>query len=84
MTRALANHLSSKGSRARLRSSTLRGAGRLLDLGGTFREDTVQSILDRRKARKSDTERIAAAWQRVGTYLNNAMLRFEAEHRGHE
>ena len=82
MTRAAEQELRSK-VRGRLRSSTLRGVGRLLDFGGTYREDGVRSIQERAKerlrARKSDTEAIADAWQRVGRDLAEAMQKFDAE-----
>ena len=83
MTRAAEQEIRSR-VRARLRSSTLRGAGRLLDFGGSYREDAIRSIEERGRERKSDAEAIAHAWQRVGQYLNNAMHQFEAEHRRHE
>lgn len=82
MTRAAEQELRSR-VRSRLRSSTLRGAGRLLDLGGTFRDSDTRPAQENRQER-SDTDAIAHAWQRVGTYLNRAMHQFEAEHNKHE
>ena len=83
MTRAAEQEIRSK-VRARLRASTLRGAGRLLDFGGSYREDAIRSIEEQRRERKSDAESIAQAWQRVGQYLNRAIHQFEAEHSKHE
>ena len=87
MTRAAEQEIRSR-VRGRLRSSTLRGMGRLLDFGGTYREEAIQSIRERAeertKGRKTDTDAIAQAWRRVGQYLNNAMHQFEAEHSKHE
>ena len=64
------------GSRTRLQPSAVRGAGRLMDLGGTFRADAVRSLMERSRKRKTAAEALASDWERVGSDLDHAVARF--------